>query len=117
MGLPISEVRSAAYLDLSALSTPATERSIRDRMSTPASRQACRAAQARPMAASIPAPSSSGNVASSRPVAGSMDFSTLSNHGTICSVARAPVKTATRAPDRSALDHAGALGGTGGAAS
>src|SRR4029077_5732512 len=102
MGLPISEVSRAAYLCLSALSTPATERRIEARTSPPASRQACRVDQARSMAASIPAWSNSGNVASSRPVAGSTDLSTLSNHGTIYQMARAPVK---RRLERPALLH------------
>src|ERR1700686_5385521 len=92
MGLPISEVSRAANLALSARRTPATDRSMRARTSIPASLQACLVTHARSSVASIPAASSSGNVASSRPVAGSMDFSTLSNHATIHLVARAPVK-------------------------
>src|SRR4029077_15000610 len=55
-------------------------------------------APARARAASIAASSASGNVASSRPVAGSMDLSTPSNHGTISLMARAPV---TRRGERS----------------
>src|SRR5437879_6503759 len=53
------------------------------RMPRPASRQGCRAAHARLRAVSIDASSASGNEASSRPVAGSMDLSTPANHGTI----------------------------------
>src|SRR5438046_3596971 len=63
-----------------------------DRMTTPASRHPCRVAQARARAVSIAPSSASGKEASSRPVAGSMDFSTPSNHATISFVARASVK-------------------------
>src|SRR5690348_1309068 len=75
------------------------------RMPRPASRQWWRASQARDRAASIAASSASGNVASSRPVAGSMDLSTPSNHGRISLVARAPV---TRRGERSSSRRAGA---------
>src|SRR5919197_3600055 len=53
-------------------------------------------------------PSASGKVASSRPVAGSMDFSTPSNHGTICLLARATVRT--RPGERSSRAAPKALG-------
>ena len=61
-------------------------------MPIPASRQSCLADQARPSAVSIAASSASGNVARTRPLAGSMDLSTLANHATISSVARATVR-------------------------
>src|SRR5947209_4383383 len=99
MGLPISDVSSAANRDLSARSTPATERMRDARSPTPASRHPWRASQALARALSIALSSASGNVASSRPVAGSMDFSTRSNHGTIGFVARA--RSTRRAGERS----------------
>src|SRR5216684_2302850 len=85
-------------------------------MSTPTSRQACREPQARATAASMPAASSSGKLASSWPVAGSIErsipTSDIRTHGReqACHdlpVARAPVKrtpvTSPQAPQPSSL--------------
>src|SRR4029077_7297541 len=79
--------------------TPATERLRAARVRIPESRQGWRAVQARSSAASMAAWSASGNDASSRPVAGSRDFSTPSNHGTRAVGARSPGK---RRPGRPA---------------
>src|SRR5579864_1617543 len=82
---------------------PATDRISEVRKPRPASRQRWRASQARSSAASIASSPASGKVASSRPVAGSMDLSTLSNHATISLVARAPL---TRRGERSSARRA-----------
>ena len=79
-------------------------------MPMPASRHGWRALQARSTAVSTAVASASGKVASSRPVAGSIDLSTPANHATIGSVARATARSGgerssrapTRAPARAA---------------